>query len=270
MAISLNSTTLAKALSASARKVYLTSFTNVVAGDLLFVDREAMKVQRVGTTTCDVIRGWAGTVETEHALAATVYTGASERFYSTAPSGYNADTPYTPWIDLSTGALYTVQSNQWVQAGGNPVDLTNNTTGTISLTSKVTGTLPVANGGTGATTLVGAKLPIGAYAAYAKTTNGVQTLLAAASGARNVLIAVKVSQAFSDGDGGQPTFKIGETDTDDKWAATSVFTGAAVTAHHIFMGSLTSAKALIVTAAQATGTTSTGAIQVSVLVMPSA
>jgi hypothetical protein len=36
------------------------------------------------------------------------------------------------------------------------------------------------------------------------------------------------------------------------------------------MGTLTSTKALIVTAAAATGSTSTGALQVSVLVMPAA
>lgn len=321
MAISLNSTTLAAALDATGHRVYLTSASTVEVGHLLFVDREAMLVQRLDGTVARVARGWGSTRAAAHASGATVYTGAQERFYGSAPTGYNADTPYTPWIDLTTGDIYTVQSNQWVQSGGDTVDLANNVTGTlavakggtglasytigdlvyasatttlskladvatgnallsggvgaapawgkVALTTHVSGALPVANGGTGATTLVAAKLPIAGVAAYAKTTSGAQTTLAAASGARNLLIVVRVTEAFANGDGGQTTFAIGETDTTDKFAATSVFTNAALGTSFVLTGELSSTKALLVTGTAATGT-GTGALSVNFFIMPAA
>jgi hypothetical protein len=319
----LSSTTLNGAVSGTAPSLILTSATGVSVGTILYVDREAMRVQAIDDTKAKVHRGWMGTPASAHATLATVYFGTQDQFFNRDPVGTAEDGYVTPWINVLTGDQFTVSSGQWVRTSSEVSNVgTGNVTGTmpaanggtgqasyavgdllyasaattlsklagvatgnalisggvatapswgkVALATHVSGTLPVANGGTGATTLVGAGLPVGAYAAYPKTTNGVQTLLAQATGARNVLIFVKVSEAFADGDGGQPTFKIGETDTDDKWAATSVFTSAAVTAHHVFMGTLTSTKALIVTAAAATGSTSTGALQVSVLVMPAA
>lgn len=111
---------------------------------------------------------------------------------------------------------------------------------------------------------------LGASANYPKTTNGVQTLLASNAAARIVLIIVTVTVAFANGDGGQPTFKFGETDTDTKYAATSVLTGATLGAVKVFAGTLTANKALIVTAGAGTGTTETGAISVMAMVLPAA
>jgi len=104
----------------------------------------------------------------------------------------------------------------------------------------------------------------GASAAYPKTTDGVQTLLAADSSARTVIIVAEVTETFADNTGGQPTFKIGETDADDKFAATSVFTDATSGTVKVLAGTLTAAKALIVTAAKATGD-GAGALKVTAL-----
>jgi hypothetical protein len=111
---------------------------------------------------------------------------------------------------------------------------------------------------------------LGASANYAKTTSGAQTLLAAdADDARVAMIVVTVTEAFADGDGGQPTFTIGETDTATKYAATTVFTDAALGSVFVLAGTLTAVKNLIVTGVAATGT-GTGAISVMAMVLPAA
>jgi hypothetical protein len=104
-----------------------------------------------------------------------------------------------------------------------------------------------------------------ATADYPKTTAGVQTLLASNAAARTVIISVEVTEVFANGDGTQPTFEIGETGTADKFAATSVFTGAALGTTFSFAGSLSADAAVIVTAVAATGTTSTGALRVTAI-----
>lgn len=121
--------------------------------------------------------------------------------------------------------------------------------------------------GAGVAALLAAGL--GASAAYPKITNGVQTLLAADASARVVLIVAVVTEVFADGDTSQTTFKLGETDTDDKFAVTAVFNNAASGAIKIFAGTLTANKALLATAVAAAGT-GTGALSVTALVLPAA
>jgi hypothetical protein len=103
--------------------------------------------------------------------------------------------------------------------------------------------------------------------AYAKTANGVQTLIDSSavgySADKLVMIVVEVIEAFANGNGAQTTFKIGQTATDDKFSATSLLTGAALGAKKILVGTLSADADLIVTANDASGT-GTGAIKVSV------
>lgn len=110
---------------------------------------------------------------------------------------------------------------------------------------------------------------LGASAAYDKTTNGAQTLLASDAAARVALIVVVVDETFADGDGGQTTFTIGEVDTADKYAAAAVFTGATAGDVFVLAGTLTASKNLIVTGGAATGT-GTGGISATALVLPAA
>jgi hypothetical protein len=107
-----------------------------------------------------------------------------------------------------------------------------------------------------------------AIAVYPKATNGAQTVAAAdASNDRKVLIVVEVTEVFADGDGGQPTFKVGETSTTDKFSVTSLLSAAALGQKFLLAGTLSATKALLVTAVAATGT-GTGAIKVSAAILP--
>ncbi len=103
----------------------------------------------------------------------------------------------------------------------------------------------------------------GGNAAYIRTTNGVQTLIAAAAVARFVVIHVLIVTTFAAGDGAAPIFDFGETDTPEKFKA-DLATGTAA-AVLTYAGTLSSGKALIVTAVAATGATSTGAITVTAI-----
>lgn len=123
--------------------------------------------------------------------------------------------------------------------------------------------------GAGLAALIAAGL--GASASYDKTTNGAQTLLASDPAARVVLIVVVVNETFADGDTSQTVFIIGETDTTNKFAASTVFSTGPAAAGDIFIlaGSLTADKALLVTGTPAAGT-GTGGIDVIVFALPAA
>lgn len=115
------------------------------------------------------------------------------------------------------------------------------------------------------TTIVSA--PRGNTASYIRTTDGTQTLLAAKPYLRHVIILVQIITTFAAGDGAAPVFDIGETDSTEKYKA-DLNTGSAGS-FLIYGGTLSPGKALLVTAVAATGTTSTGAIDVTVLSLPS-
>lgn len=103
---------------------------------------------------------------------------------------------------------------------------------------------------------------------YLKTLNTVVEHVAAVDGAdRPVVITVKVIEAFADGDGGQTEFSIGETGTDDLFAAAALFADAPKGKTFILTGVLGDGNDLIVTGQAATGT-GTGAIKVTSVVFP--
>jgi len=108
----------------------------------------------------------------------------------------------------------------------------------------------------------------GEIASYTRATTGVQTLLAASTVTRVVMIHVLVDTVFANGDGAQPTFSFGQTGTAAKFGATSLLTGAAAGTKIVLAGELTAGAALIITAVAATGTTSTGAITVTGIAVP--
>jgi hypothetical protein len=109
---------------------------------------------------------------------------------------------------------------------------------------------------------------LGGSAAYAKTTNTTAELVAAhATKARAVLVVAVVTESFADGDGGQPTFTVGEADTLNKFFDTAAFTGAAAGTVLVAAGTNTATKNISVTGVQATGT-GAGAINVTVIAIP--
>ena len=230
----------------TAAEGYVTPWINVLTGDQFTVSsgqwvRSSSEVSSVaaGSVTGVLPAANGGTGQSSYAVGDVLYaSGATALSKLAGVATGNA---------LISGGVATAPS--W---------------GKVALATHVSGTLPVANGGTGAATLIGAQLPTSYYKTYPKTSTGALTHVAGASGARNVLIIATVTAAFADGDGGQPTFKVGETDTDDKFIAAAAFTGAAVGTTIVRQGSLSTTKALLVTATAATGSTSTGAVDITV------
>lgn len=115
----LNSTTLSAALNAVSQTVSLTSASNINVGDVAFVDREAMRVLSVNTTTnrIEVQRGMEGTVAVRHASGQTVYVDRPDRFINKDLAGActaGAEYPnYTPLINLSNGNKFRCTNSQW-------------------------------------------------------------------------------------------------------------------------------------------------------------
>lgn len=123
---SLNSTTISTAVTAATNTVVLASGTNVAAGDILFVDREAMLINSISSATAQVRRGWAGTAARAHAAGATVYTGVPSRFYNTEVVGTCTATAelYTPRVVLPTGNVYQCQNSIWQKIGADVGSIT--------------------------------------------------------------------------------------------------------------------------------------------------
>ncbi len=106
---------------------------------------------------------------------------------------------------------------------------------------------------------------------YIRTTNGAQTVLAAnADGDRTVIIVIKVTTAFANGDGAQPVVIVGETAATNKFAANTLLVDAAAGTTFSLAGTLTDNTALLATLTAATGATSTGAFTISVIAVPKA
>ncbi len=101
------------------------------------------------------------------------------------------------------------------------------------------------------------------------STNGTVTMLDAdGSTDRDVTVIVRVTEEFKDvASDNQPTFKIGEADTVEKFLKSAALTGAKVGDSFVIKGVNTKNKALIVTATKATGA-STGAINVLMFAAP--
>ena len=122
MAVTLNATTLASALGATDTIVNLTSGATVLAGQVGYIDREAIRFQQaVGTSTtlwyCS--RGQDGTPVEPHNSGANVKTGPAGYFYMTNPAGAaNAATEVAlPHINVYTGDVFDINANAWRQVG---------------------------------------------------------------------------------------------------------------------------------------------------------
>lgn len=117
----LTSTTLSAAVTASADTIFVTSATGFDDGDLVFVDREAMVVRDVNSTTITVTRGTNGTAARAHASNAVVYVGAPSNFYQdhVVPGSTCTATNerYLPRIVLPAGNVYQCTNSIWQELG---------------------------------------------------------------------------------------------------------------------------------------------------------
>lgn len=115
-------TTLSTAIADSATTtVVVASATNVDAGGMLYVDREALDVISVNSTTVRVRRGSLGTRAASHVINTVVYVAAKAQkagVFTTWRSGSctAAAQGFLPQIDASSGGIYDCPSavGQWV------------------------------------------------------------------------------------------------------------------------------------------------------------
>lgn len=116
-----DSTTLAAAITANQTTISVTSATNVAVGNTLFVDREAMQVNTLSGTTATVTRGVAGTRARAHAALATLYTGLPVEFEANevVPGSTCTATAelYLPRIVLGSGNVYQCTNSIWRAIG---------------------------------------------------------------------------------------------------------------------------------------------------------
>lgn len=121
-----NSTTLAAAVSVSASQVALTSATTVAVNDILYVDKEAMRVRSIAGVYALVSRGVEGTVATVHNTLATIWTGPRARFLEPRPRRGGCTTTaeaFLPRIVPSAGEIWDCPTGAgvWVLLSGNDV-----------------------------------------------------------------------------------------------------------------------------------------------------
>jgi hypothetical protein len=122
MAVTMNETTLAAALTPSDNTITLTSGATVKPGHIAFVDREAMLLQAaVGDSTVQyyVHRGWSGTAARAHIVAAKCKTGPPHYFQIYNPSGAAAATTeaVVPWVNVHTGDVFDAVAGVWKRIG---------------------------------------------------------------------------------------------------------------------------------------------------------
>lgn len=115
------STTLSAALTTTSQsRLSLTATTSLAVGDLVFVDREFMKVTAL--TPLTVNRG-VDSKATTHANGSLVYYGSTEKFYSDVPSAGSctrANELYLPRIVRPTGDVWDCAVGAGVWTRMNP------------------------------------------------------------------------------------------------------------------------------------------------------
>ena len=128
----LSNTTLNGAVTATQNFVVLTSATvltvstggSIVAGNWLYVDREAMRVVSISGTRVTVARGVGGTFAAAHATSAVIFTGPAN-YYQSADPGLLACTVATmqfrPWINVLNGNVWLCKSSVWTATNTMPI-----------------------------------------------------------------------------------------------------------------------------------------------------
>jgi hypothetical protein len=104
----LNSTTLAAAMTATQESIILTSAASVAVGDVVYIEGSVMIAQTVNTTTGRVGISRHSGKTAGHTILATVYTGVPARFYSYDVSGACTSTneQFLPHINTVSGKIF--------------------------------------------------------------------------------------------------------------------------------------------------------------------
>jgi hypothetical protein len=127
LAVTLNATTLAAAVSVTDDRIKLTSGANVVAGQMAYADKEAFlllaQVSPTDTTLWLVQRGYSGTPCEAHNSGANCKTGPQHYFLMFDPAGAAnaAAVVALPVINILNGNAYDINAGAWRQVGTNGV-----------------------------------------------------------------------------------------------------------------------------------------------------
>ena len=123
MAVTINETTLGAALNPMDDRVLFVSGNTIVAGQVAYVDREAMDILARVFETNDklylVKRGVHGTAAVAHNAAAKVKTGPTSYFgkYDKSGAANGTNELAVPWINVYTGNVFDINANVWRQIG---------------------------------------------------------------------------------------------------------------------------------------------------------
>jgi hypothetical protein len=109
--------------------VIVASATTVAAGRIIYIDREAMRIQASYSsgTTVPVDRGREGTMAVDHDLGAIAYVGAADYFMRTDLWGgcTNADYVNQPRINTTNGNISYCKEGIWTVVNLQPVSYLN-------------------------------------------------------------------------------------------------------------------------------------------------
>lgn len=115
----INTTTLSAAVTATAISFRLASVSTVAVGQVIYVDREAMRVNTVNSTTAvvTVTRGFSSTNAVAHASGAVAYTGPANYFSATDVSGPCTATNEValPHINMPDGNVFQCSNSLWTE-----------------------------------------------------------------------------------------------------------------------------------------------------------
>jgi hypothetical protein len=110
----LRATNFSTAVTASVNKVVVASASGIAAGDILFVEREAMKVLSIDSTTLTVRRGYESPAAA-HSTSVTVYVDDPKYFSVVDKSGSCTSTSEVvlPVINIRNGKSFECISSVW-------------------------------------------------------------------------------------------------------------------------------------------------------------
>lgn len=97
-----------------------TGATAMAVGDVLYIDREAMQLKAISSTTLTVNRGAMGTATKSHASGTTVYSGRPQWFSRNEQSGSCTSTAEAvlPVVNVASGNIFQCTASLWVVING--------------------------------------------------------------------------------------------------------------------------------------------------------
>lgn len=111
--VTLSTTRLTYGIDSGAGVIYLASTSGIAPGNLLWIDRELLKVKEIiSSTRLKVLRGNGGTAASPHASGATVTFGEPAQFFYNDPVGMPPLViPVSPWINALNGKVWMSQGD---------------------------------------------------------------------------------------------------------------------------------------------------------------